>query len=192
MLLATAHGQPRLDAVRGYMRQLAYALAHLHTNRIAHRDVKPENVLVGDSGVLKLADLGSAKELRSIDSMAGTIAGTPAYMAPEVAKGLAHSFPADMWSYGVILLVGATGKELTFNDIDGALAHRVADPDVSYWAGAWSALPEDLRRVISACLKESPAARAEAFDVVGLTHAWDKCIAEVEERRRGQATPKVS
>ena len=86
--------------VRVYTRQLLLGLEYLHTNGIAHRDIKGANVLVADNGTVKLADFGASKRI-STQSSTGGIKGTPQWMAPEVIKEQQTDRgwkKADVWS----------------------------------------------------------------------------------------------
>ncbi len=84
--------------------QLASALAAAHGAGIVHRDVTPGNVLITSSGVAKIADFGIARA-RGDGTITGggIIAGTPAYLAPEVANGGEVGYPADVFSLGATL-----------------------------------------------------------------------------------------
>lgn len=95
--------------------QVMNALVHCHRNGIAHRDVKPENILVeekvfGDSQtcVVKLADFGSAEFFQEGEKMSGVV-GTPYYVAPEVLMGRDYCEKVDVWSAGVVLYVMLAG-----------------------------------------------------------------------------------
>lgn len=98
---------------RTYITMVLEGLAYLHARQIMHRDVKGANVLVDAEGVCKLADFGASKilqqDLMSSDG-ARSLRGTPYWMAPEVIKQTGHSFPADVWSVGCVLVEMLTGK----------------------------------------------------------------------------------
>lgn len=81
---------------------IIHGLEYLHERRIIHRDVKPSNILVTRSGLVKLCDFGVSGEL--IDSVAGTFTGTSTYMAPERILGHPYTVTSDVWSLGVTIL----------------------------------------------------------------------------------------
>jgi hypothetical protein len=86
------------------LRQAAIAVGEIHRHGIVHRDIKPENFLLRRSGLLVLADLGSATKLGQelLWAKRGTIVGTPAYAAPEQCDGAVAVPNADIYSLGVI------------------------------------------------------------------------------------------
>lgn len=92
--------------------QLATAIETLHANRILHRDVKPSNVLVSNEGRVVVLDFGLSSRLAPgvARETLSTVAGTFAYMAPEIAWGAAPSAAADWYSVGAVLYEALTGR----------------------------------------------------------------------------------
>jgi serine/threonine protein kinase len=91
--------------------QLASALEAAHAAGIVHRDVKPGNVMVGERGVAKLADFGIAS-LQGDPQLTSTglVIGSPAYMAPEQARGEGSGPPADFWALGATMFYAVEGE----------------------------------------------------------------------------------
>ncbi|KAK7278473.1 hypothetical protein RJT34_23503 [Clitoria ternatea] len=83
------------------MCQLMQAVAHCHGLGVAHRDIKPDNILFDEENRLRLADLGSAGVFKEDERMSGVV-GTPHYVAPEVLTGRDYDEKVDVWSAGVV------------------------------------------------------------------------------------------
>jgi len=81
-----------------------------HQRGIVHRDLKPENIMVSDAGLVKVMDFGLARnwDLKTI-TQAGTVMGTPAYMAPEQVQGMPCDHRADQYALGVVAFEMVTG-----------------------------------------------------------------------------------
>jgi eukaryotic-like serine/threonine-protein kinase len=98
------------DAIR-VGAQISSALAGAHRVGIVHRDVKPANILVAEDGTAKITDFGISRAIGDVKLTAtGEIAGTPAYLAPEVARGEDVSFAADVFSLGATLYAAVEGQ----------------------------------------------------------------------------------
>ncbi|XP_017632202.1 CBL-interacting serine/threonine-protein kinase 7-like [Gossypium arboreum] len=117
----------RLDepVARRYFSQLVSALHFCHQNGVAHRDVKPQNLLLDRNGNLKVSDFGlSALPEQLNDGLLHTACGTPAYTAPEVVRRKGYDgSKADAWSCGVILFVLLAGY-LPFDDSNLAAMYK--------------------------------------------------------------------
>ncbi len=90
------------DKVRFYAASIGIALDYLHNHGIIYRDIKPENILIGEDGYLKLIDFGMAKMVQG-NEKAESFCGTPEYLAPEIITGEGHNRAADWWSYGILI-----------------------------------------------------------------------------------------
>jgi serine/threonine protein kinase len=90
--------------------QIASALAAAHASGIVHRDIKPANILINDGGVAKITDFGIARAAGDVTvTQTGMFAGTPAYLAPEVARGQEPTSASDVFSFGATLYDGVEG-----------------------------------------------------------------------------------
>ncbi len=106
-----AYGLPP-NFVKFYSANIIEALGHIHGQGIAYRDLKPENVMVDDSGYLKVIDFGFAKKIPYTLEVDGntqfmpkshTMCGTPEYLSPEFITSEGHDHTADLWSLGVLV-----------------------------------------------------------------------------------------
>ncbi|HYP15438.1 MAG TPA: serine/threonine-protein kinase, partial [Bryobacteraceae bacterium] len=97
--------------------QIAAAMSAAHEQGILHRDIKPANIMVRPDGLVKVVDFGVARLMprperetsESAMTLAGTVVGTPSYMAPEQARGMPLDYAADLWSLGAVLYEMAAG-----------------------------------------------------------------------------------
>ena len=112
--------------------ELASALAAAHLAGIVHRDVKPSNVLMAEDGSAKLTDFGISHAAGDVNlTSTGMVSGTPAYLAPEVARGAPSGFPADVFSLGATLYATLEGAPPFGTDVNPmAILHRVASGQV--------------------------------------------------------------
>jgi len=145
--------------------QIAAGLAHAHRRGVVHRDVKAENVLVSEDGMLKVTDFGVAKV--GGDSQLteeGSLVGTMAYMAPEQILGETVDRRADIFSFGVLAFQIATG-ELPFDPIHTAqLNYEIVNaptPKLDEYRGD---LPEAFCELIYKTLEKRPGDRLQDLD----------------------------
>uniref|UniRef100_A0A8B9GWI4 Mitogen-activated protein kinase kinase kinase 19 n=1 Tax=Astyanax mexicanus TaxID=7994 RepID=A0A8B9GWI4_ASTMX len=99
-----------------YTRQVLEGVAYLHENRVIHRDLKGNNLMLMPTGVVKLIDFGCARRLNRLTHSGGnsdllkSVHGTPYWMAPEVINETGHGKKSDIWSIGCTVFEMATGK----------------------------------------------------------------------------------
>ncbi|MEV7217980.1 protein kinase [Kitasatospora cineracea] len=143
---------------------IAHALADIHGADVVHRDLKPGNIMLDESGP-KVIDFGIVKSLtQSVTHRSNsTRIGTPLYMSPEQALGRPVGPSSDVFALGSTLHFLAVGREAFAADNEWAVAHRiVADhPDLTD-------LAPPLRHLIAACLDKDPAKRPTPLQV----RAW--------------------
>ena len=105
------HGRMEVDRAVDVVSQACRGLDYAHRNGVVHRDVKPGNLLVSDSDVVKLADFGIARATdQSSITQVGSVLGTAAYLAPEQARGEEAGPRADLYSLGVVTYQLLTGR----------------------------------------------------------------------------------
>ncbi len=157
---------PVSDVLR-YAVQLADALAHAHERGIVHRDLKSANVVVTREQRAKVLDFGLAKRLATATQRAtagtdvsltapGTVAGTIAYMAPELFRGFPADARSDIWALGVVIYEMCAGRRPFQGRTDFELSSAILSTPPA-------ALPDDidtrLGAILSSCLEKDPAVR---------------------------------
>ncbi len=144
--------RPTFEAAVALLATVAQALHHAHQRRLVHRDVKPANILIESSTQTPyVADFGLA--ISDTDYLrAMHIAGTPAYMAPEQARGEGHRIDgrSDIFSLGVVLYELLTGKRPFRGSTKNELLHQAIAVDPTPPRELDAAIPAELERI---CLK---------------------------------------
>ncbi|MBW1879548.1 MAG: serine/threonine protein kinase [Deltaproteobacteria bacterium] len=173
------------------IRQTCLSLAEAHRRGLIHRDVKPTNLYACRMGLevdyAKVLDFGLVKADLTVggdrfsgdglESVAGTIAGTPAYMAPEVATGQPADARSDVYSLGCVLYWLLTGQ-LVFGGASAIaiLKGHLTDKPIPPSQVAEMAVPEALDRIVLDCLAKDPDARPQTMEA--LRDRLDACPLE--------------
>nr|WP_228046609.1 serine/threonine-protein kinase [Saccharopolyspora sp. HNM0983] len=108
--------------------QAAAALGAAHSAGVVHRDIKPGNILLGDDGTVKITDFGISRAQGDVQvTKTGMLAGTPAYLSPDVAMGQEPTGASDVFSLGATLYAAIEGRPpFGLNENTLALLHAVA------------------------------------------------------------------
>ena len=145
--------------------QIADALAAAHRAAIVHRDIKPGNIMVTESGLVKVVDFGIAKLTNPVgeapQTVAGAVIGTAAYMSPEQASGGAVDARSDIFSFGAVLYEMLAGRPAFGGEgVLGlpSILHDVPPPIGSVRGG----VPAALERIVARCLEKDRAHRYES------------------------------
>ncbi|KAL3672217.1 hypothetical protein V7S43_002879 [Phytophthora oleae] len=159
--------------MRGALRGLAY----LHSRRKIHRDVKGGNILLTDSGQVKIADFGVSAQLRDTLSRRGSFVGTPYWMSPELIQDSDYDFKADIWSLGITAIELADQKPPLFDEHPMRVLIQIPrnpPPQVAH-PEKWSAAFLDFLRF---CLRKDPAERPTAVEC--MQHEFIRREAHIE------------
>lgn len=159
-----------ISNIENISRQILSALAYAHSKGIIHRDIKPQNVLISESGEVKITDFGIAKALSySTITTTGMFLGSPGYISPEQAEGKKVDNRSDLYSFGVLLFEMLTGKQLFTAETPWAIVNKHINtpaPDISKIV---KNIPLHLSRIVTKCLEKNPMDRfSNANEILGV------------------------
>lgn len=158
------------DAAAAVLDQLLDAIAYAHERGIVHRDIKPDNIFVTPDGRVKLTDFGIARlDNSSTLTQAGTVMGTPGYMAPEQITGQPVDARTDVFAVGVVGYELATGRN-PFGTSDGlsmtSVMFKVVQSEVPEVHAMAPGVPALLSDVIRVAMAKDPAFRFPGADAM--------------------------
>lgn len=154
-----------IEEAVGYAEQIGEALAGAHEAGIVHRDVKPANAMVTETGTVKLLDFGLAKAAdRSRLTEPGRRLGTAAYMSPEQAKGEAVDARTDLWALGVVLYEMLAGERPFRGARETAVVYAILHGEPDPVSTHREEISSALGRVVGRLLAKDPAARYPAAE----------------------------
>jgi serine/threonine protein kinase/tetratricopeptide (TPR) repeat protein len=145
--------------------QVSDGLAVAHQAGIVHRDIKPQNILMGKDGRVRICDFGLAKAKRDVTlTQAGSTLGTIAYMSPEQAQGKEADHRSDIFSFGVVLYELLTGRLPFQGDHEAAVLHAIINEEPQPVARFNNQVSAKLEDVVSKALAKHKEERYQHID----------------------------
>jgi eukaryotic-like serine/threonine-protein kinase len=162
------HGPLPVRALLELAAGLAEGLRAIHAAGVVHRDLKPTNVLLAPDGP-RVIDFGISRAIEaSALTHTGMVVGSPGFMSPEQAEGLAVGPPTDIFSLGAILAFAATGEGPFGAGSTPALVYRVVHSQPSL-----DRVPAEVRPLVERCLAKDPGQRPTARELLAETSALE-------------------
>jgi len=158
-------GPLKLDDAIRIASEIASALHAAHEKDIVHRDVKSANVMLTETGSVKVLDFGLAKTAQStMLTKTGSTLGTAAYMSPEQASTGNVDRRTDIWSLGVVLYEMIAGKLPFGAAYEQAVVYSILNEDPEPLTAVRTGVPVELERIVTKCLMKDPKLRYQHAD----------------------------
>ncbi|CAI0463803.1 unnamed protein product [Linum tenue] len=161
-------GQYSEQRAANIFKDVMLVIKYCHEMGVVHRDIKPENILLATSGKIKLADFGLAMRVSNGQTLSG-LAGSPAYVAPEVLQGN-YSEKVDIWSAGVLLHALLAGALPFQGDSLDSVFEAIKTVKLDFQSGIWDSVSKPARDLLARMLTRDVSARITADEA--LRHPW--------------------
>ena len=155
-----------LDEKLSIALQVASGLCYAHQRGVVHRDIKPDNVRVLNSGRAKIMDFGIARIESETHELTNTSIGTPRYMSPEQFKGKNIDQRTDIFSYGAVIYEFLSGQPAFSGERATTVMYKVLHEEPEPLQLGGGANMEKLRRIVERCLSKEATARYPGFEEV--------------------------
>ena len=147
------------------LREVARGLSVAHARGLVHRDLKPDNIIVGPDLRPRILDFGLALSLEEAGRQGRGFEGTPLYASPEQALGKPLNPASDVFSFGSLMFKVLTGKAPFAGDTISQVLEAIASTAPPFLREVAVGVPEDLQAICLACLAWNPADRPSAEQV---------------------------
>ncbi|CAL1395358.1 unnamed protein product [Linum trigynum] len=161
-------GQYSEQRAANIFKDVMLVIKYCHEMGVVHRDIKPENILLATSGKIKLADFGLAMRVSNGQTLSG-LAGSPAYVAPEVLQGN-YSEKVDIWSAGVLLHALLAGALPFQGDSLDSVFEAIKTAKLDFQSGIWDSVSKPARDLLARMLTRDVSTRITADEA--LRHPW--------------------
>ncbi|MCB8906595.1 MULTISPECIES: Stk1 family PASTA domain-containing Ser/Thr kinase [unclassified Streptomyces] len=165
------------------------ALGAAHRAGFVHRDMKPENVLIGDDGRVKVADFGLVRAVGSATATTGSVLGTVSYLAPEQIEHGTADTRADVYACGVVLYEMLTGGKPHSGDTPAQVLYQHLSTDVPAPSAAVPGLAVELDELVAAATARNPEVRP--YDAVALLALLREARAALREEQLDAVPPQA-
>lgn len=142
--------------------QIASGLQAAHEHHIIHRDIKPQNILVSDSGTIKVTDFGIARAATGDDTISSSAMGSVRYLSPEQARGGYADERSDIYSLGITIYEMATGKVPFDGENSVAIALMHLRDEITPPRCYFPDIPSSLEKIILKCTMKQPEQRYQS------------------------------
>ncbi|WP_394434861.1 Stk1 family PASTA domain-containing Ser/Thr kinase [Streptomyces sp. SGAir0957] len=174
-------GALRPRAALDILEPVLAALGAAHRAGFVHRDMKPENILIGDDGRVKVADFGLVRAVDTVTNTTGTLLGTVSYLAPEQIEDNVATPGVDVYACGVVLYEMLTGDKPHSGDTAAQVLYKHLNEDVPAPSTAVPGLPTALDTLVATATARSPQVRPQdAVELLARTREAHATLTETE------------
>lgn len=177
MIMEFLKGETLRDAIKGgrtgdlkkrlrIALQVVQALEYIHSHKIVHRDIKPDNVHIDLNGRVRLMDFGIAKAQNVKLTKAGFTLGTPYYMAPEQVMGQNVTHLVDIYAFGILLYELLSGTKPISGESIEKVFHKILNDPLPAEPLRQSGAPPAVRDVVMRCTAKNPQDRYSSFELM--------------------------
>ena len=163
--LIKRRGSLTLPEVIDIMSQLTSGIAHAHEKGIIHRDIKPQNILILDDGLIKIADFGIAQALNSNElTETNSVMGSVHYLPPEQANGVGSTFKSDIYSLGILMYELLIGKVPFKGENAVEIAIKQMKDPIPSVCDIKEEIPQSVENIILKATAKNPKNRYESVE----------------------------
>lgn len=158
-----------IEKIVDFSTQIASALEHAHAKKIIHHDIKPHNIIITESGLLKVTDFGLARAVSASTTVASAGAiGSVHYASPEQARGGYTDAKSDIYSLGITMYEMTTGRVPFDGDTPVSVAIKHLQKEPTPPSEIAPDVPQSLEKIILKCIEKEPSKRyQQAGEIIG-------------------------